>query len=132
MLKKYNVNCECGSVQLELTGEPRVRGTCHCEDCRDLLNTPYHMVNAWMPEQVKTKKGEDKLVHHQHPSLRMQRVQCSNCGEVLYNTNAAGWKVMSQLLVAKNYGEIPQELQSQMHFFYDRRIVDVADDLPKK
>ena len=90
------------------------------------------MVNAWMPEQIVTRKGEDKLEHHQHPSLQMQRVQCRDCGEVLYNTNAAGWKVMSQLLVAKNYGEIPRELQSQMHFFYDRRIVDVSDDLPKR
>lgn len=114
-----------------MTGTPRVRGTCHCGDCRELLNIPYHMVNAWLPEQVSVTKGEEILIYHQHPVLKMQRVNCSRCGEVLFNTNAADWRVISQLLVAKIYGQIPEELRSQSHFFYDRRIVDISDDLPK-
>ena len=131
-MTEYSLRCECGSINMKLSGTPRVRGTCHCGDCRELLNIPFHMVNAWLPEQVVIETGEDKLVAHKHPTLNMQRVQCESCGETVYNTNAAGWKVVSQLLVLKNLGEIPEELRSQSHFFYNRRIIDVDDDLPKK
>ena len=64
----------------------------------------------------------------------MQRVFCSQCGETLFNTNAMDWRVVSQHLIAKSQPnkQLPEELRSLSHFFYDRRIVDVDDDLPKK
>lgn len=34
MDQSYSIACECGSAGLRLTGEPRVRGFCHCEDRR--------------------------------------------------------------------------------------------------
>lgn len=128
----YIVKCECGQTGLKLSGRPRVSGTCHCGDCRELLNIPYHMVNAWLPEQVEILDSEGALKHYPHPKLTMSRVCCSSCGEVLYNTNSAGWYVVSQLLVAKNYDTIPEDLQSKSHFFYDRRIVNIEDELPKR
>ena len=131
-MSHYELACDCGSVKIEMEGEPRVRGTCHCGDCRTLLQTPYHAVNAWLPDQLTVTKGQDNLVEFQHPDLTMKRVYCQSCGETLYNTNAMDWKVVSQFLVLKTYGDIPEALRSQSHFFYDRRVVDVDDDLPKK
>jgi hypothetical protein len=52
---------------------------------------------------------------------------------VLYNTNAMGWKIVSQLMYRKSNGDqLPQTMQSNAHFFYDRRVVDVHDALPKR
>ena len=52
---------------------------------------------------------------------------------MMNNSNAAGWRVVSQLLIRKNFDDrMPPELESKMHFFYDRRIVDIDDDLPKR
>ena len=63
----------------------------------------------------------------------MKRFYCGKCGETLCNSNAADWRVVSQLLIRKNYGgELPEALRSKMHFFYGRRIVDIDDDLPKR
>ena len=128
----YDIACDCGSVKLRLHGEPRVRGYCHCEDCRDLLNVPFHSVTAWNREQLVITGGEASLSEYQHPRLDMKRVYCSSCGETLYNTNAMGWKLVSQLLIRKcNNDKLPEELQSNAHFFYDRRIVDIDDQLAK-
>jgi hypothetical protein len=78
--------------------------------------------------------------HAVRPALLLRRRQadprercfCAHCGEVLFNTNVAGWRVVSQLLIAKcNDDELPAELRSDKHFFYEQRIVDVDDDLPK-
>ena len=131
-MSDYQLSCDCGAVRIEMTGEPRVRGTCHCGDCRTLLQVPFHAVNAWLPDQLTITKGAEDLITYQHPHLTMQRVYCKHCGETVYNTNAMGWKIVSQFLVAKHYDPMPPELTSQSHFFYDRRIIDVADDLPKR
>ena len=130
MTAKYDVSCDCGSVQLRLTGEPRVRGHCHCNACRTLLDIPYHSVTAWNPEQVEITNGELKTF--QHPNLTMKKVFCGKCGEVLYNTNKMDWRVISQHFLKKSLGEVPEDLQSLSHFHYANRIVEVDDDLPKK
>lgn len=133
MSQTYDVTCSCGTVAMQLTGELRVRGHCHCNACRALLDTPYHSVNAWNPEQVFVTKGEDHLKGFQHPDLTMKKVYCETCGDVLWNTNKMDWRVVSQHLMARNNGgALPEALQSQSHFFYANRIIDVDDDLPKR
>ena len=94
----YDLACTCGSVLLRVTGEPRVRGTCHCTDCRALLKIPFHEVTAWNADQVEIVRGEDRLEWYQHPSLRMQRVFCRDCGDTMFNTNSMDWRVISQQL----------------------------------
>jgi hypothetical protein len=64
--------------------------------------------------------------------LEMTRVFCKHCGETVYNTNAMGWRLVSQLLIRKcNDDELPDALKSTSHFYYARRIVDIDDALPK-
>jgi hypothetical protein len=129
----YDIACDCGSVKLRLHGEPRVRGYCHCEDCRGLLKIPYHSVTAWEGDSCEIVEGAEFVAEFQHPNKRMKRFFCTRCGETLFNSNAAGWRVVSQLLIRKNFDDrMPPELESKMHFFYDRRIVDIDDDLPKR
>ena len=132
MSQDYQLCCDCGSVQLSMTGNPRVHAYCHCSDCRELLDVPYHSIVAWDADRVDITSGSEHTGVYQHPTLEMTRVFCKRCGETLYNTNAMGWKLVSQLLISKrNDGELPAEFQSNAHFFYDRRIVDIADHIPK-
>ena len=132
MANSYLVHCECGAVRLQLTGAPRVKGYCHCEDCRDLLDVPFHSVTAWNKDQLTIVSVDDRISEYKHPRLEMKRAYCTQCGETLYNTNAMDWRVVSQLLISKCYdNELPEELHSDSHFFYDRRIVNIDDDLPK-
>jgi len=133
MTEQHTVRCDCGTVQVTMTGTPKVHGYCHCEDCRDLLQVPYHCVLAWEPEQLEITRGAQSVKTFQHPTKRMMRVFCSDCGEVLYNTNAKGWKLVSQLLVLKTHDYIlPESFQPSSHFFYDRRIINIDDPLPKR
>jgi len=132
MSNECRVQCDCGAVELSIVGTPIVHAFCHCVDCRALLNVPYHSVTAWKKECVSVIKGEDALSVFRHREMAMERFFCDHCGEVLFNTNVAGWRVVSQLLIAKcNDDELPAELRSDKHFFYTQRIVDVNDDLPK-
>ena len=133
MSEHHQVHCDCGEVEVTTSGAPRVHGYCHCEDCRELLQVPYHSVLAWEPDQVSIIKGEGDVIAYQHPRKRMTRVFCRHCGDVLYNTNAMGWKLISQLMFKKCNGDaLPEGFESTSHFFYDRRVIDIADSLPKR
>ncbi len=133
MTAEYHIQCDCGTVKATLRGEPKVRGFCHCEDCRELLKIPYHSVTAWEKEQLTISDGEEHLLAFQHPSKRMKRFYCGRCGDTLVNSNAMDWRVVSQLLISKCYnGELPESLHSKMHFFYGRRVVSIDDNLPKR
>lgn len=133
MSTKYRVRCDCESVEVEMAGEPRVHAYCHCEDCRELLQVPYHSVLAWEEDQLEVIKGQSDVVEFQHPTKRMKRIFCQHCGEVLFNTNAMGWKLVSQLLFRKcNDNQLPNNFKSNAHFFYDRRVIDIDDDLIKR
>lgn len=132
-MSNYKASCTCGSVEVEMTGAPKVRGICHCGDCRELLNTPYHSVNAWEKEFVKVTKGLDNIQEYQHPNLRMKKYTCKNCGDVIFNSNGMDWRVFSQFFIAKSYGgKLPDDLKPKGHFFYGRRIVNIDDDLLKR
>lgn len=132
MSKPYKVHCDCGSVEVSMAGVPRVHAYCHCEDCRALLDVPYHSIVAWEADDVSISSGQEHTVEYKYPTLDMTRVFCKHCGETLYNTNAMGWKLVSQLLIRKcNDDELPEEFQSNAHYFYDRRIVDIDDQLAK-
>ncbi len=132
MSNDYQVQCDCGSVKVEMRGAPRVHAFCHCEDCRSLLDVPYHSIVAWDAERVGIVAGQEHAVEYRHPTLEMTRVFCRHCGETVYNTNAMGWRLVSQLLISKyNKGELPAEFRSNAHFYYDRRVVDIDDEIQK-
>lgn len=132
-MRTSKIHCDCNAVEITMSGDPKVHAFCHCEDCRELLQVPYHSIIAWEPEKVEITQGQENVVEYQHPSKRMKRVFCKHCGDVLYNTNAMGWKLVSQLMFQKcSPGKLPTAFQSNAHFFYDRRIVDIKDELPKR
>ena len=133
MSEFHKVHCDCKAVEVTMTGSPKVHAYCHCEDCRELLQVPYHSVLAWEQHNVQISKGADEVVAFQHPSKRMKRIFCKHCGDVLYNTNAMGWKLVSQLLYRRcNSDQLPEGFASNAHFFYDRRVIDINDGLPKR
>lgn len=133
MAESYTLSCDCGAVEFQCEGPPKVRGFCHCEDCRHFIKVPYHSVDAWEADKLAVTKGEDKVAVFQHPTKQMKRFFCSNCGDTVFNSNSADWRIVSQLLVRRQHGgDMPDDLASQSHFFYDRRIVDIDDELPKR
>ena len=130
--KEYEIKCGCGAVTVRMYGKPKVHAHCHCEDCRDLLNIPYHSVVAWEADNLHISAGQENTSTFHHPTLKMTRVFCTHCGDTVYNTNALDWKITSQHLIRKNYdGELPEEFMPTAHFYYNERIIDIDDDLPK-
>ncbi|QHE93948.1 aldehyde-activating protein [Pandoraea fibrosis] len=123
------VACQCGGVSMSLTGEPAARALCHCNACRDFYGSPILAATAWAPSQISMTGTIQTFAH---PSRKMTRRFCADCGETLHGTNRLEMYVVPNALLARAHdAALPASLQPTMHLFYRHRVLDVQDDLPK-
>ena len=130
----YKMMCNCGAIELEAHGEPIISIFCHCQNCRELRDVDVSDVVVWKFEDLTFKTGEHELRTEKGKgdAAHMEKHSCPSCGMVVYNTNRFGSVGISRELIKNaNGGKLREELQPTAHIFYDDRVKDVADNLPK-
>ena len=80
MSNGYKVQCDRGAVELEMTGAPRVHAFCHCEDCRTLLDVPYHSVAAWGADRSWTAATSTAIFSLPRTTLTSRTSMYMLCG----------------------------------------------------
>lgn len=131
-INNYFLSCDCGAIELTVTGAPQITNYCHCNSCRELLDVPFYAGTAWDKDNVKISKGEKHLFVFKHPNKMMSRYHCQTCGTIVFNTDRFDFRCVSYSLFRKsNKGLLHKELMPTSHQYYGERVVDVIDDLPK-
>ena len=131
-------SCFCGAVRLKVkdaTAKPPISvSICHCETCRKLTGAPM-LANVMLPadrlEVVNTEGNADAtdsyLVASQ-TSKHVTRHRCSKCYSPVYAMLGKGRVVVPSSLFAPPH---PETWTPQHHLYYERRVTDVHDTLPK-
>ncbi|AJC23066.1 GFA family protein [Pandoraea pulmonicola] len=128
-LTNLTVACQCGGVTMTLSGEPAARALCHCNAYRDFYGSPMLAATAWEKSQVSLTGMTQRF---SHPTRRMTREFCPQCGETLHGTNRLDMRVVPNALLARAHdATLPASLRPTMHLFYRHRVLDVRDNLPK-
>lgn len=116
--------CYCGQVAVEVHGDPVFSAYCHCNSCRKWHSAPMTALAAWPEASVKVTG--DVIVSDMTDET--QRTSCAKCGGgVLTTKPGLGWKVVYPLTLAGS----DFAYQPGAHIFYDERVLDFADGLPK-
>ncbi len=79
-MKTLEIECRCGEVKLEVTGDPLVQLYCHCDDCQAVHGAAYVPESVYRADAVKVVRGNPsawKLKHN-------PRVTCTVCGTRLF------------------------------------------------
>jgi len=77
--------CFCGSVQIEVSGEPESMGYCHCQSCRSWSGGPANAFTLWRPEAVHVTAGAQHVGMFQKTAAS-QRQYCTKCaGHLMTN-----------------------------------------------
>ena len=71
--------CFCGTVQIEVTGEPVAVGYCHCRSCRSWSAAPVNAFTLWKPEAVRVAAGAASLATFKKTPMS-ERQYCRACG----------------------------------------------------
>jgi hypothetical protein len=79
--------CQCGKIQLTVTGEPMVTVNCHCLVCQRLSGSGHLFILVYGADNVMID-GEVAQVEYKADSGKMAtRYFCPSCGSQLYGTS---------------------------------------------
>ncbi|KRA58595.1 aldehyde-activating protein [Caulobacter sp. Root655] len=118
-------SCFCGTVQLEVTGEPEAMGYCHCQSCRSWSGGPVNAFSLWKPEAVRIISGSDEVATYQKTAFS-QRQYCAKCGgHLMTNHPTLG-------LVDVFAATLPTlAFAPGVHVNYAQTVLPMHDGLPK-
>jgi hypothetical protein len=71
--------CFCGTVQIDVSGEPEAMGFSHCQSCRSWSGGPVNAFTLWRPKAVQVTAGASHLGMFQKTAAS-QRQYCTKCG----------------------------------------------------
>ncbi|KAH7062560.1 Mss4-like protein [Macrophomina phaseolina] len=78
-------SCFCGNIKISISGEPSLKATCHCLDCRKISGSTYS-TNLVVPEDgFKLLQGTPKSISKTGDSGNTITSHfCGDCGTTLY------------------------------------------------
>jgi hypothetical protein len=115
------IQCHCGAVQVELTGEPVAQFFCHCDDCQAVHGAAYVPVSMYRADAVKVTRGDPST----WKLKTMPRRTCTRCGtRVFAEPQGLGITGVSGFLLPK--GTFTPTFHIQCQF----AVRPVRDDLP--
>jgi hypothetical protein len=121
----HSGTCCCGTVAVEVTGQPEGMGYCHCSGCRSHSGAPVNAFTLWKPGQVKITKGEESLGRFKSSEMTI-RCYCTKCGgNVMADHPSLG-------LIDVFAGIIPTlPFKAGVHLNYEETVLPMKDGLPK-
>lgn len=121
-------SCSCYSNTYTINNTPVGRFICHCTICQEFTSQAYNDVTVLMTSDVsnlnliRTKFRRWKLP----PNI--SRGLCTHCNKPSIEMALGGNLI---LVPTANYPDIAALPEPTMHLFYNRRVEDMDDGLPK-
>jgi hypothetical protein len=120
-METTNVQCRCGKVALEISGEPLGQLYCHCDDCRAAHAAAYIASAIYPAQAVKVVRGElTPVVVRETPRMR-----CASCSQhVFIDATKIGLRNVNGFLLPQG------KFKPQMHVQCQHAVLPVIDNLP--
>lgn len=123
--RRVRGTCFCGSVEIEVLGDPLEMGYCHCASCRAHGGAPFTSYLLWRSSDVRVSRGAE-LVGHFNKSGMSDRQFCMRCGGDLLTAHP------TLDLTDVKAGILPTiPFVPQVHLHYAERVMAVRDGLRK-
>ena len=123
-------HCRCGKSGVEISGEPLLRFICHCTLCQAFNKAPVADVVLYRSKDVALTPGTDLQYQQMRKPPAVDRGTCKACGQPVAE--------FMHLPLISDIAFVPAELippdnlpEPAMRLFYDSRLEDVNDGLPR-
>jgi hypothetical protein len=123
--------CLCGASRFSVSGNPIGRFFCHCTICQKVYRKPFADVTYFWAHAVDLPANRPVEFRRYRPPPALRRGLCEKCLNpvVGFLTMVPGLTVA--FVPSQNFPR-PAELPAPgRHIFYDRRVAEIADTVPK-
>lgn len=140
-MTEYKGACFCKAVTFRIKGEPLFTQYCHCNKCREIAarsnrdadKIGYNFTAAYLTSMFTITCGEDQLETVARNTSNL--LLCKHCGSLIYGISQdhdkqAGIGININNIEFPN-GVVPKTFNPDKHIWYQARIKDADDDLPK-
>lgn len=115
------IQCLCGAIKMELTGEPLAQAYCHCDDCQRVHGAAYVPVVMYPVAATRIVSGEPSMWKLKTTA----RATCRECGTRMFaEPPGMGYRGVSALLLP------PGMFKPRLHVQCQHALLPVKDDLP--
>ena len=119
---KTSARCECGALELHITGAPVVQLVCHCRDCQVFSGMPYIEAAFFQPDDISAHGQSYATTIKGGTGFDKTYYSCEACQTWLYTTVAAlngAWAVMANRLSHAKF-------EPQVHIWTSEKADDVV------
>lgn len=104
---------------------------CHCTICQAVYKRPYADVVALWASDVSLPEGHGIAFRKYRLPPALNRGTCRSCGAPVVGFLTLAPFLRLAFIPSRNFPASTDFPKPGLHLFYNRRIADVADDLPK-
>ncbi|MGV3527241.1 MAG: GFA family protein [Candidatus Sericytochromatia bacterium] len=125
-----NTFCHCQAEAFAHPPAPLFRLICHCKTCQAFLGLPYNDECTFLRRDLPALQLEQiAFKSYQSPLLPIKRGTCRRCGKVAVCLAQVGRLTPFVMVPSVLLGAaLPEPVA---HIYYDRRVADAEDALPK-
>jgi hypothetical protein len=133
---RYEARCHCGAVRYEVDADPVDAKICHCLECQRLHGAPMQWAAIFPKRNVRLTAGAGSLRFYSSELRRFERAQpckvsCARCGTLIADEGRSMWLAFPELFDFGSPRRVPEAFRPRCHIFYESRLLEVADALPK-
>ncbi len=130
-MQPMNAQCQCGATRFRVRGKALFRGLCHCTICQQYNQAPYSDFSVFRTSDVEMP-AEGMVVYKTYKAPpAMQRGVCASCGYPAVEYMQIGPFPKLILVPSANVRDESLVPDPEMHIFYEKRVDDMSDDLPR-
>lgn len=126
-----NGSCECQQSKFVVDAKPLMRAICHCTICQEFNDAPFGDI------VIVKRSGIDLDSNHKvefksyaSPPI-VKRGKCTECGKPAIEFFRIPPFPDCAIIPTANLADSSNVPDAQMHVFYNRRVNDADDQLPK-
>ena len=131
MDEHYNCQCSCGEVKFAVHGRPLFRAFCHCTICQAFNGAPYADITLFRARDVAMPNPEIVEYKTYRPPPAVQRGVCVSCGRPAVEFMDIFPMPKLVIIPSANIRDAALVPDPALHIFYNSRVSDIGDDLPK-
>ena len=127
----HTCRCSCGTVTFRTRAAPLFRMLCHCSICRRFNDAAHADVLVYRPAMVDMPPPGSVEFATYRPPPNVQRGKCSDCNQAaieVFRSILMPNLVMVPAGMVEGGAPLPPALA---HMFYEKRVAEATDDLPK-
>ena len=123
--------CLCGASRFTVHGDPIGRFFCHCTICQKAYGKPFADVTYFWAVSVTLPDNQPIAFGRHRPPPAIRRGACAKCGNPLVSLLGFPRNMALAFVPSQNFPRAAELPAPDRHIFYDRRVADIADSVPK-